>query len=220
MTLVANGFGPLVSTDGFTLADGDTYTLQALNNDPSSNEWQIILPGSSTPFVPDLTAWNPNAVQTFSGGVLPISSGTGTQSLYIDLSSAPDQVDTLTVAPGSVGLSTLGARRPRPGSRRRPPRGAAAASESSHSRRLPSPPNRSSSPTRRPRAWLQAAMSRSRPTPRATSPRRSPTAAAAPWTSARCRPTFSRTPIPRPTSAVPSAWTRRPPRASARPTSR
>src|SRR5262249_3166746 len=112
MTLVAKRFGPLVSADGTALVDGDTYTLQALNGNPASNEWQIMGPaagGGLGPFVPDLTAWDPSASHEVQGGVLPISLSTGTQSLYIDLSSAPDQTDQLTIAPGSVGLSTLGA---------------------------------------------------------------------------------------------------------------
>lgn len=116
MTLVASGFGSLVPAnaaslaDGSPLVDGDSYTLDAVTGmtgyyqlmEAAAGGGQIAVTFVTTPDV-----WNAKAQQTFTGGVLAITPSTGTQNIYIDLSTAPDQTDTLTIAPGSVGLSSL-----------------------------------------------------------------------------------------------------------------
>jgi hypothetical protein len=116
MTLVASGFGPLVPSNAASLAngsplvDGDSYTVEAV---PGMTGYYQLMEAASggglTPvlFVTTPDVWNPQAVQMFTGGVLAVSPSTGTQSIYIDLSTAPDQTDQLTISPGSVGLSSL-----------------------------------------------------------------------------------------------------------------
>ena len=113
MTLVAQGFGPLVAHENgqlYTLVNGNTYLAVPDPTATDHDAYQIEDPATGailTGFNIDPSVWNPKAVQTFTGGVQVISPSSGTQSIYIDLSSAPDQTDYLT-APGGASLSTLG----------------------------------------------------------------------------------------------------------------
>ena len=113
MTLVAQGFGPLVAHENgqlYTLVNGNTYLAVPDPTATDHDAYQIEDPATGailTGFNIDPSVWNPAAVQTFTGGVQVISPSSGTQSIYIDLSSAPDQTDYLT-APGGASLSTLG----------------------------------------------------------------------------------------------------------------
>ena len=196
MTLVASGFGPLVCRrewPAFTLVDGADLHLQALNRDPASQMTSRSSPatGSSSPrSTPTSTVWNSNAVQTFTGGVLPISP-------FLERDAEPVHRPVVRARPDRHADGrprwrvAVDARpcRPRPGSRRRPPRGAAAGSGNSHSRRRRSdgPAGRlglldGREPGRGRRCLDRGQLDEQRH--RDDHQRR----AAAPWTSARCRP--------------------------------
>ena len=113
MTLVAKGFGPLVAQENghsFTLVDGNTYLAVPVPSPTDHYAYQIEDPNTGailTDFDTDPSVWNPLALQTFTGGVLMITASSGTQSLYIALTSAPNQTDHLTAAAGA-SLATLG----------------------------------------------------------------------------------------------------------------
>src|SRR5262249_1219423 len=112
MSLVRLGFGPLVARENgqsFTLVDGNTYLAVPAPTPTDLYAYQIEDPATGailTNFNTDPSVWDPAAVHTFTVGVLPITQSSGTQSIYIGLSSAPNQTDHLTAA-GGASLSTL-----------------------------------------------------------------------------------------------------------------